>query len=267
MDDLNLDDINYEEVMGSDFTADESPASDASPAAGAESVESSPSPTEQPTQPAEQQTPQTWNPDGPGNVKEALRQAREEARAYKEQLAQYQAWQQQIQQQQQEQAVDPLDPEAYSAIQQQMGAMQQQMQQAQTTMRLEMSETLVRQSHPDYDQAIQALAQMGDSVNINAFLQAPNPALAAYEYARNFTPWGIEQRVNQEVQRRVSELTQQMTPQKPKAPKTIGNLPAAASTTESGGSALNVPSGHIAQMTHENRDAWYEKALREAMGG
>lgn len=93
-------------------------------------------------QEADQGQQQNWNPDGPGDLREAIRQEREQRRyleqqmaAYQQQLAQYQL-QQQAQQPQYQQAEEPPnpweDPAGYTKweIQQAMAPMQNQLQQA-----------------------------------------------------------------------------------------------------------------------------------------
>jgi hypothetical protein len=91
---------------------------------------------------SDQQT-QNWNPDGPGDLREAIRQEREQRRyleqqmaAYQQQLAQYQLQQQYAQQSLQQQEPEPPnpweDPAGYTKweIQQALAPMQGQLQQA-----------------------------------------------------------------------------------------------------------------------------------------
>lgn len=240
-----------DEALGGDYIE---PTTEVATEAPAESVETQPSPAE----PVQEQQPD-YNPEGPGNVREALRQAREAERMAREQLAQYQAYVQQLQQPQPQQETEFLDEALAQHTQSQLTEMRAQFEQQTQAMRIEMAETMARQQFPDYDEVIGRLAEM-DAVNVAAFLNKPNPALAAYQFAKQYTPQAIEA----EVQRRVSEIAKTLTPQTPKAPKTIGNLPAAAPNVDKAADLSAVPVGHLAQMTPENRESWYEQALRQA---
>lgn len=229
---------NIDDILGSDFDSPE-PISDTSTEVTQpdvqESVDAPPSQAD--AAPANEQ-PKDWNPEGPGNVREALRQAREEARAAREQAEQVQAYLAQLQAQAQPQEaapeIDPLDPDAHAFYTQQLEAIQSQTAQQMSQMRLEMAETFARQSLPDYDAVVGRLKDYAGVLNVNAILQSPNPALAAYQFAKQLgpNPQDIEAQVNAQVEARLKALAPQLTAQQPQAPKTLSNIPAAATNAD-----------------------------------
>lgn len=204
--------------------------------------------TEQP-QPEATTEQENWNPDGPGDIREALRQEREQMRLYREQvelqqqqLAQYQAWYQQQQQQaaqeQQRQYLEELadDPDQLQAyLQQQQQAAWQHAQQQQVTYRIQMAAELARQSIPDFDQQLNKIyGLLGPQVVDSMAAQQANPALWAYQFAKNFSssPDEINARVEAEVQRRLSEIAPRAQVKQSTNSRGIGHLPASGSNVD-----------------------------------
>jgi len=200
-------------------------------------------PTPEQAQPDENTEQNNWNPDGPGDIREALRQEREQLRLYREQmelqqqqLNQYQAWYQQQQQlaaqEQQRQYLEELayDPDQLQAyLQQQQQAAWQQAQQQQMTYKLQMAADLARQSLPDFDQQLGKIYNLlGPDVVDSMAAQQANPALWAYQFAKNFSasPDEINARVEAEVQRRLSEIAPRAHVKQSTNSRGIGHLPA-----------------------------------------
>lgn len=146
------------------------------------------------------------NPDGPGNIKAALRESRDAAKAIKAQLdatnarlAAYEAERAQqqaaLQQQQQaariQQAVEDMHPEDIPAYleqvtRQQQEQMQRQAREQQAWSRLADSEQAARLSLPDYDAQIDKLTSLFDAGMVAAWAQQQqgSPAIAAYTKAK-----------------------------------------------------------------------------------
>lgn len=199
-------------------------------------------PTPVAEQPQEAEQPD-WSPDGPGDLREALRQEREQLRFFREQmdlqqqqLQQYQAWYQQQQQaaaqEQQRQYLEELadDPDQLQAyLQQQQQAAWQQAQQSQVTYKLQMAADLARQTLPDFDQQLGKIYNLlGPDVVDSMAAQQANPALWAYEFAKNFsmTPDEINARVEAEVQKRLAQIAPRAQVKQSTNSRGIGHLPA-----------------------------------------
>ena len=203
-------------------------------------------PVSEPEQPQEAEQPEQsgdWNPDGPGDLREALRQEREQLRYFREQmelqqqqLQQYQAWYQQQQelaaQEQQRQYLEQLadDPEQLQVyLQQQQQAAWQQAQQSQTVYKLKMAADLARQTLPDFDQQLNKIYDLlGHEVVDSMAAQQANPALWAYQFAKNFsaTPDEINARVEAEVQKRLAQIAPRAQVKQSTNSRGIGHLPA-----------------------------------------
>lgn len=211
-----------------------------------------PAPVEEPVQETQEaETNQEWNPEGPGDMREALRQEREQFRLYREQvqlqqqqLEQYQAWYRQQQEaaaaEQQRQYLEELadDPEQLQAyLQQQQQAAWQQAQQSQYEQKLIMSADLARATIPDFEQQLDKLYSLlgGETVDRMA-MQQDNPAMWAYQFAKNFavTPDEVNARVEQEVQRRLAEIAPRAQVKQSTSSRGIGHLPASGKAIDSG---------------------------------
>lgn len=206
-----------------------------------------PAPAEEPAPQAEPQ--QDWNPDGPGDLREALRQEREQLRYFREQaelqqqqLAQYQAWYQQQQEavaaQQQREYLEELayDPEQLQAyLQQQQQVAFQQASQQQAEYKVKMAADLARQTIPDFEQQIGKLYNLlGAEVVDSMAMNQPNPALWAYEFAKNFssTPDEINARVEAEVQKRLAQIAPRAQVKQSTNSRGIGHLPASGRNSD-----------------------------------
>jgi hypothetical protein len=226
MSDIDFSSIDIDAALGSDF------------ALPVESVEAQPSPAEPvaptpepaPTAPApEPQPPAGWNPDGPGDVRVALRQAREEARMYQEQLAALQAQAQQTEQP----TVDPLDPEAHQFYMSQIAAIQSQMQGQLQQYAMQQSVDMARRMDPEYDNKIAFLYQMsqhpvlGGRIDFNSLAREHSPAQAALQIYDELKYLDPNFR-SAEVQRQVAEALKNAQPQKTQAPATLSSMPSAA---------------------------------------
>lgn len=148
-----------------------------------ENVEEAPAPEQQQT-------------EGPGNLKVALKEARAETKAEKsarkaleEELATLRS---QVNTFQNmfgslgEDSSDPLDPDAYSALKNQIKAVQSQaMEQVQLT-RVEISREFARQQYSDYDDVAASLRPYVESglINLDAILASANPAQMTYKLGK-----------------------------------------------------------------------------------
>lgn len=211
-----------------------------------------PAPVEEPVQETQEaETNQEWNPEGPGDMREALRQEREQLRLYREQmqmqqqqLEQYQAWYRQQQEaaaaEQQRQYLEELadDPEQLQAyLQQQQQAAWQQAQQSQYEQKLIMSADLARATIPDFEQQLNKLySLLGPEAVDRMAMQQDNPAMWAYQFAKNFavTPDEVNARVEQEVQRRLAEIAPRAQVKQSTSSRGIGHLPASGKAIDSG---------------------------------
>lgn len=192
-----------------------------------------------------------WNPEGPGDMREALRQEREQLRLYREQmqmqqqqLEQYQAWYNQQQEQaaaeQQRQYLEELadDPEQLQAyLQQQQQAAWQQAQQSQYEQKLVMSADLARATIPDFETQLNKLySLLGPEAVDRMAMQQANPAMWAYQFAKNFavTPDEVNARVEVEVQRRLAEIAPRAQVKQSTNSRGIGYLPASGKSVDAG---------------------------------
>lgn len=270
---ISVDGISYSEGLGADFAPEAT--QDTTPQ-GTETAIPQP---EQGGVPQEGQQPQEgqpgWNPEGPGDIREALRQEREAARRYQTEAAQYraaleeQAYREQVaahQARQEAMEVDALDPEAFAYQQQAVAALEERVEQATSQMRMEMSEAFARQAWPDYDATLATLGNIANHpeykgfINLEAIMSSPNPAQTAYQLGKRFQhldPAHLES----EVQRRLGELAPRLTPQSPQAPRGLGTLPPAGPNTDDKGDPSRVSSAQLAKMSNDDRTDWYRKGL------
>ena len=194
---------------------------------------------------------QEWNPDGPGDIREALRQEREQLRLYREQmqmqqqqLEQYQSWYRQQQEQaeaeRQRQYLEELadDPEQLQQyLQTQQQATWQQAQQQQQIERVQMAAEFARQAIPDFDAQLSKIySLLGHEVVDSMAIQQDNPALWAYQFAKNFstTPDEVNARVEAEVQRRLAEIAPRAQVKTSTNSRGIGHLPSSGKTIDAG---------------------------------
>jgi hypothetical protein len=220
----------------------------------------------------EQGAPEVADVPG-GKPAEAFKAYRQEIATLKAQnaqmLQQMQAFQQQQAQQQQlaEQAriqeelaeLATYDPEQASAKLQQYQQMVAARAQAQLVeSRVTLSESYARQKYADYDAVIDAVKALGSAVNLQAFLAEPDPAEAAYQFGRRLMGPSPETTAAQQ-----QAIAQRLTPQKPTAPKHVGAIPAAASAQPDPelDSYTGISRQKLAQMSPEQLDSWYKRAL------
>lgn len=227
---------------------------------------------------AEQQA--DWNPDGPGDLREALRQEREQLRYFREQaelqqqqLAQYQAWYQQQQQlaaqEQQRQyleelADDPDQLQAYLHQQQQMAW--QQAQQQQVEYKLSMAAEMARATIPDFDQQLSKVyGLLGEEVVDAMAAKQANPALWVYQFAKNFsaTPDEINARVEAEVQKRLAQIAPRANVKQSTNSRGIGHLPASGKSIDAGPEADLFKALNFG-VNNSGFDAAYAKLLEAA---
>lgn len=255
-------------AMSADPAVDTQDTSTDQPESGvppAESVDTGTSPQE-PEAPQTQEPAQPdWNPEGPGNIREALRQERERARQLEQQNAQYQAYLAQLQQAQQPQqpALDPLDPEAFQHTQQQIGQVRSELQTEMLRTRVQIAEDLTRAAHPDYDQVIGIFAdpKYASRVNVQSFLNEPNPAKAAYDFAKQLRandPAHLQQLIREEAAKLAAQAA---TAKAPVAPPSLGGVPAVAPNNDAKGDPAAISTDKLASMNGEEFDAWYRKAM------
>lgn len=239
-----------EEALGSDVTETIQEETEQTPVSEElASVEQEPV-VEQETE-AEPESEENWNPDGPGDIREALRQEREQLRIYREQmqmqqqqLDQYQAWYRQQQEQAEaerqrqyleELADDPEQLQQYLHGQQQ--AAWQQAQQQQQVQRVQMAAEFARQAIPDFDvQLSKIYGLLGHEVVDQMAMQQENPALWAYQFAKNFatSPDEVNARVEAEVQRRLAEIAPRAQVKSSTNSRGIGHLPASGKPVDAG---------------------------------
>lgn len=236
MSDFDFSTMDIDAALGSDFPAEsvDAQTSPAEPVVAEQPVTPETAATAAPAAPVETASPATeppagWNPEGPGNIREALRQAREEAQAYRDQLSALQLQAQQAAQP----SVDPLDPEAHQYYLAQIQRLEQQMQTQLQQYAMQTSVEMARRADPEYDNKIAFLQQMsqhptiGSRIDFQSLAAERNPAQAAlslYDELKFLDPKFRES----EVQRQVAEALSKAQPQKPQAPQTIGNIPTAA---------------------------------------
>jgi len=134
--------------------------------------------------------------NGPGDLKVALKEARAETKAEKsarkaleEELATLRGQMANFQNafgNLGEDSSDPLDPDAYSALKNQIKAVQSQaMEQVQLT-RVEISREFARQQYADYDEVAASLRPYVESglLNLDAILASANPAQMTYKLGK-----------------------------------------------------------------------------------
>lgn len=150
------------------------------------------------------------NPDGPGNIKAALKQARDEVKALKAQTAEMSRWKADLEARQQEDSrqqqqaqenaaiaavieeMDPADVPAYleRVQQQQAREFQQQVNENARWSLARQSESLVKTTYKDYDtqtaKLTAAFGEAGKQLISQWGLQQENPALAVYQLAKSF---------------------------------------------------------------------------------
>ena len=189
-------------------------------------------------------------PEGPGDLRVALKQSRERERESKAQaatlqaqalslqtqLVQYQQYLASLQaQQQQGQAFEPVDPEAYEAIQAEVARVRQESEQNLQEIRVSVSADFARQRYTDYDDKMKALADLVAEgvVNLEAFTSARNPAEAAYQFISKVKGPVAGSNLD-EVQVRADERRKVLEEQaqaarggKPPTPPSLSSVPAA----------------------------------------
>jgi hypothetical protein len=236
-----------EEALGSDVTEVVQEETEQTPVSEELASDVTPEAEEQ----VQAEPQQDWNPDGPGDIREALRQEREQLRLYREQmlmqqqqLEQYQAWYKQQQEQAEaerqrqyleELADDPEQLQQYLHGQQQ--AAWQQAQQQQQVQRVQMAAEFARQAIPDFDAQLNKIySLLGHEVVDSMAMQQENPALWAYQFAKNFatTPDEVNARVEAEVQRRLAEIAPRAQVKTSTNSRGIGHLPASGKPVDAG---------------------------------
>jgi hypothetical protein len=211
-----------------------------------------PAEQEQQEQPTQQQA-EDWNPDGPGDIKAALRQEREQARALKQQLAELQQWRQQQEQaayQAQAQAEEAqrqaerraqlentFDPDDQERLYHQWRnedaqRIQYQAQQAHVQALYQQGFEIGREAFPDFDTVLNRgladpeLAPVLEAVAQRAIAEGKNPTIAAYKTAKRLDPVSAEERIKAEVQKQVQSVLQKRQPPANRGHDTIGHVSA-----------------------------------------
>lgn len=184
-------------------------------------------------------------------------------------------------------AIDPNAPVAGWQVQELLARMQQnhskQLSDMQAQMQTQFHQNHVhasvqaaKQMYPDahgadsYTNQIQKLADLQSDPHIgplvkqamDAALQAPNPALAAYQLAKRFATPG--EHAN-EIAQLAAQVAPQLTPQGPKGPRTLNTIPnaGAPSTAPSKGvSYAEADPRKLAKMSPQASDAAWVQALK-----
>lgn len=189
------------------------------------------------------------NPEGPGNVKAALRQARDEAKTLKAQVAELSTWKQaqeterarqvaEYQEQQRQTAIqqrlEELDPEDHPAFlaqvqKQETDRIQAEAHRRQAWTTLAQGEALVRTVHTDYDDQIDKLAGLfgegGHGIVAQWALGQPNGALAAYQAAKGlYTQSDIDAATTAGRQAALDEIAGRTNARKPSAQPRVGAI-------------------------------------------
>lgn len=271
---ISIDSIDLEAAYGSDFEqpAEEAPAQDDAPPAQAEGVTTPPPQAD--AQPEPQATPDPETLDVPGGyAKGAFREYRAKIATLEAQIAQFQQQQEAERQKADEAAFQARlqelayeDPDQAAALlqqhqQQTAHQLQAQYEAQRTQERAALSVEYARENIKDFDTVVGALmnSPQAQYVNWAAIDATPNPGKALYEYAKSVAP--VDR--NALKAELLAELKSQLVPQQPQAPKTIGNLPAAAPVNGATPQSHRAPKAAIDAMTPEQLQAWQARALRE----
>lgn len=268
------------EPAGTTDTTAPSATDDEEGATGATAPTPTPPADPQPT--TQQDDGKEWNEDGPGKPRVALKHAREalgiakaDAERARQEAAQFRAQLEAIEnakrQAEQHQALqldlENLDPEDVPAYldalrQQDAQRVHSEYQQRLAVERASHSVELMRETFSDFDQQIAKL-HADPSVNWAYFDQQPNPAKAAYDYAKTrLTPDEIQARIEAEKQAWLAEIAPRTTTQPPRAPRGLSSIPAAATAaTTPRDPVYDVTQDEIAKMSPTERREWMEKSL------
>lgn len=192
-----------------------------------------------------------FNPEGPGNVKAALKQSRDEAKALKDTLAQtnarlaalenerqqqqlaYQQRQQAAQRQQVLEELHPDDVPAYLEQERQRDAQTLQ-QQAQWT-RLADSAAATRRALPEgeFDAQLGKLTQVFGLDLVNQWaMRQEHPALAVYDAAKGFFTQSDLDAAKEAGRQEALQALPDRTQRKPASAPRLANLPAAGRTQD-----------------------------------
>lgn len=242
-----------------------------------ESPTAEPQPEQVPEPEATQAQDPNWNPEGPGNIRAALKESRQETRQLREQLnALQQQMQLQAQQQQQAQVLaqfeqlsldDPDQAQAYLQQYQANLAAQAEQQVAQT--RLQMSEEIARASMKpgEYDAQIAKFIQVFGEEGIQWAARQTNPAQAALSRLSTvYTKDDVETLVQNRIAEELAKLAPRLQAQDPKALRTIGNLPKAAVESETPQDKRIANAMNLTAAGTDDFDAAYRKLLDAAEG-
>jgi hypothetical protein len=267
-------------LLGGDDTADEAaePAEQTT-VTDAEGAPDAEPPADQQEQQADEQQQQTdeFNPAGPGDLKVALRQTRDELKALKAEADELRQWRQQqaqaqaqAQYQADEQARlqqrnamldDVFDPEQRAQLLQQFARedqyfAQQQAQQALVQVRYQDGFAMAREAYPDFDAVLNKAiadpeqAALLEAVSQQALAQGRNPVIAAYQMAKKLDPDAQKAQIAAEVAKQVQAVLQKNQPPQSKGHTTIGHA------------AGSAPSGPAAKAPHQMNDDELEAALK-----
>lgn len=246
---LEMDDLSImEAALGADFPdVGDSPDAEVTTPDDAAGITPSPqAEQQQETQGQAQDQPtdpsQAPKPDGPGDLRVALRQEREARRQMEARLQQFEQQQQAERARAEAEAFNEqvselalTDPDqAMALIQQREAAIAQryqaEAQQREVQARVQLSLDYARRNiGEDFDRQIARLHELGPALDWTPFNAAPDPAMAAYEWAqKNLAPdvEALRASIKAEV---LAELKPQLTPAKPQAAPTLRTIPAAAS--------------------------------------
>lgn len=237
--DINADGFDLDAALGADFEdAPDTTTSDTpeTQQGEAQAADTTAAPAPDAAQAAtETQQPEGFKPEGPGDLRVALHQERQQRQALthqldaqQQQMAQLMAYLQQAQQPEPQVPDADLEPEAYRQweIQQAVAPLQQQMAQMQAFYRQQANEaqlTALEAQHPGARELVGKVAQL-------PALQGFDPQ-AQYYFAIGAqwaNPEAREALIKPLVDARVQAALQQLKPQKPTAPASLGNLPAAS---------------------------------------
>lgn len=230
------------------------------------------------SQQTEQQQASDWNPEGPGDIKAALKHEREQAKALKQRLAEYEQREQQAQQQQMQAQYEAneqarlaqrtqmladvaFDEERTAQLLAQFANEDRYFAQRDADVRREQEKyadgfALGRKVYPDFDAVMgKALAdpktaRVLEAVAREATAAGENPVLAAYEEAKQRDPDAQAAAIQAEVARQVQAVLQKNQPPQSKGHTTIAHA--------SGGA----PSGAVDKAPHQMSDAELEAKLK-----
>lgn len=242
-----------------------------------------------PQAPADPQSPtqqdgKEWNPEGPGDRRVALKHAREalsiakqaeerarqEAETLRAQLAAIEnAKREAAERERLQLEVDQMDPDDVPAYLESLR--KQDAEQIASTYeqrllqeRAAHSVELMRETFSDFDAQLAKL-QSDPTVNWAYFDQQPNPAKAAYDYAKSRpSQEEIEAQLEERLQARLAEVLPKTQPQAPRAPRGVNSIPASATAAATPRDPINdVSVDDIGKMTAEERREWMNKALTQ----